>query len=174
MADRNKPEVALEIEDLMRFYNSPRIEDLIRLIAVICSRGQQSEEEVLEKLLEIMGYKPNLNRPQLRVKLNDNLKTFLKQKEEEIIDKLKCKKVPISMDRTTARYIIRTALCNHCCDETEKKLKKNDVDKFLGYCGRTMRIQQNNSEDKILNPDSESKERKIYLELCSDLEQFAI
>lgn len=117
---------------------------------------------------------PKLIRPQLKVYLNKKLKIFLKQKEEEIIEKLKCKNVPVSMDRTSARYIIRAALCNYCCGENQRKIKKNDVDQFLGYCGRTMRLQQNILEDKILSPDSESKERKIYLELCSDLEQFAI
>lgn len=162
MVDSNRPEFA------------PGIDGLQRLIVATSFQERQSEEKVLERLLISLGYsKPKLIRPQLKVKLNNNLKNFLKQKEEEIIDKLKCKEVPVSMDRTTAHYIIRTALCCFCCDETSKKLKKNDVDKFLGYCGRTMRLQQNIWEDKILNPDSESKERKIYLELCGDLEQFA-
>ncbi len=163
MADSDKPAFA------------PGIDGLKRLIAATSFKERQSEKKVLERLLVSLGYyKPKLIRPQLKVKLNNELKNYLGKKEEEITNKLKEKKVPVSMDRTSARYIIRTALCNYCSDETEKKLKKNDVDKFLGYCGRTMRIQQNNSEDKILNPDSKSKERKIYLELCSDLEQFAI
>lgn len=163
MADSNKPEFA------------PGIDGLKRLIAATSFHERQSEEKVLERLLVSLGYyRPKLIRPQLKVKLNNELKNYLRRKEEEITNKLKEKNVPVSMDRTFARFIVRTALCNYCCAENRKKLKKNDVDKFLGYCGRTMRIQQNNSEDKILNPDSESKERKVYLELCSDLEQFAI
>ena len=163
MVDSNKPEFA------------PGIDGLKRLIVATSFQERQSEKKVLERLLVSLGYyMPKLIRPQLKVTLNNELKKFLKQKEKEITDKLKCKKVPVSMDRTAARYIIRTALCNFCCDENSKKIKKNDVDSFLGYCGRTMRIQQNIWETDILNPNSESKERKIYLEICNDLEKFAI
>lgn len=163
MVDSNRPEFA------------PGIDGLQRLIAATSFQERQSEEKVLERLLISLGYsKPKLIRPQLKVKFTNELKNFIRRKEEEITNKLKYKEVPVSMDRTTARYIIRTALCCFCCDEIRKKLKKNDVDKFLGYCGRTMRLQQNIWEADILNPFSESKERKIYLELCSDLEQFAI
>lgn len=163
MVDSNKPAFA------------PGIDGLKRLIAATSLEERQSEKKVLERLLVSLGYYvPKLIRPQLKVKLNNELKIFLKQKEEEITNKLKCKNLPVSMDRTTARYIIRTALCNYCCDENKKKIKKNDVDQFLGYCGRTMRLQQNIWEADILSPDSKSKERKIYLELCSDLDNFAI
>lgn len=162
MVDSNKPAFA------------PGIDGLKRLIAATSLEERQSEKKVLERLLVSLGYyMPKLIRPQLKVKLNNNLKTFLKQKEEEIIDKLKSKNVPGST-RTLARYIIRTTLCNHCCDDNKKKIKKNDVDQLLGYCGRTMRLLQNIWKDDFLSPDSKSEERKIYLELCSDLEQFAI
>ena len=69
-------------------------------------------------LVSLGYYKPKLIRPQLKVKLNNELKNYLGKKEEEITNKLKEKKVPVSMDRTSARYIIRTALCNYCSNET--------------------------------------------------------
>ncbi len=161
MAERNQPERA------------PDVECLKQLVEATCKKEGQSERKILEELLRNLGYQvPELTiRPQLTVTFNINFKDFLKQKETEIKERVK-RKDPYSLCSAAAQYIIRTALCNHCCFKNKKKIKKADVDRYLGYCERTMQLQQRSLGNTVLNPYSESKERKIYKEFCSDLEKF--
>lgn len=162
MAETKQPEVV------------PGVADLRRFVEAICKKEGQSERKILEGLLTDLGYKiPKLTiRPQLTVKFNSNFKNFLRQKETEIKNRVK-RKDPYSLCGSAAQYIIRTALCNHCCFENNKRIKKYEVDRFLGYCERTMLLQQKSLRNTVLDPYSESKERKIYQEFCSDLKEFA-
>lgn len=153
---------------------APCIENLRQHILAISKQEGLSEENVIERLMDRLGYKmPKRILPKLKVNLNIELKTFLKQKETEIANNLKRRKKALCTDHNDARLIVRTALCNFYNLTTEKKIKKNDADKFLGYCGRTMRLHQTDIGDKISDPDSKSKEREIYQELCVELKQFA-
>ena len=153
----------------------PGIDGLQKLLMATCMKEGQTERKVLERLLYAQGYlQPRLKRRQLKVKLTEELKNFLKQKEEDIANQFKTRAHPVSMDYTIARYIIRTALENYDSYETGRSFKKKEIDQFLGYCSRTMRLQQQMTENSISNPSGNSKERKIFWELCSDLEQFVI
>lgn len=151
----------------------PGLDGLRRLVEATCKKEGQSERKVLERLLTDSGYQiPKLMiRPRLKVNFNDNFKNYLIKKETEIKEKVK--RNPYSMCGASAQYIIRTALCNYCCFENDRKIRKTDVDRFLGYCERTMQLQQSRIGETVLDPYSETKERKIYQEFCSDLEKFA-
>lgn len=129
-----------------------------------------SVKKVLETLLGYTG-----SRPQLKVKLHEDLKIFLIAKETEIANRLQSNPAPT--DYNKARFIIRTALCKYCCHPNQKKIKYKDVYDFLDYDNaRTMRnFQHKGWEEELLDPQTKFvKERMIYVELCSELKQFAI
>lgn len=113
--------------------------------------------------------------PQLQVKFTEDLKNYLIKKETEIAETLQSN--PASTDRNKARFIIRTALCKYCSHPNRKKIKYKDVYDFLDYDNaRTMRNYQHKGwEEELLEPQTKFvKERMIYVELCSELKQFAI
>ena len=113
--------------------------------------------------------------PQLQVKFTEDLKNYFIKKETEIAETLQSNPAPT--DRNKARFIIRTALCKYCSHPNRKKIKYKDVYDFLDYDNaRTMRNYQHKGwEEELLEPQTKFvKERMIYVELCSELKQFAI
>lgn len=148
----------------------PAYVGLYNHIATYAKEKGLSVQRVLEMLSGSIG-----SCPQLQVSFNENLKNFLILKEKEIAEKLQGNRA--KPEQNMARFIIRTALCKYCSHPNRKKIKYKDVYDFLNYDNeRTMWNYQNkNWEEALLNPQSKfGKERMIYLELCSELYQFAI
>lgn len=150
--------------------SDPAYRCLYNHIATYAKERGLSVQKVLEMLLGSIG-----SCPQLQVKFTEDLKNYLIKKETEIAETLQSNPAPT--DRNKARFIIRTALCKYCSHPNRKKIKYKDVYDFLDYDNaRTMRNYQHKGwEEELLEPQTKFvKERMIYVELCSELKQFAI
>ena len=100
--------------------------------------------------------------------LTDNIKIYLKEKEIRIAEELATGAKVKSMDRTEAKYLIEAALSSFDCRIQNRRLKKKDIDTYLGYSTRTMRGQQSIYKDNLSKPGT--KENRIYTDLRRELE----
>lgn len=125
---------------------------------------------IINQLLDRLGWKvPRLKRKvKTFLELTDNIKIYLKEKEIRIAEELATGAKVKSMDRTEAKYLIEVALSSFDCRIQNRRLKKKDIDTYLGYSTRTMRVQQSIYKDNLSKPGT--KENRIYTELRRELE----
>lgn len=143
-------------------------------VSALCSTEGLSEKIVLEKLLHRLGYKmPRLTRRNKRsLEFNQTLIKRIKEKDEEITERIKEGRKVVRMDRNKAHYLIETALMKFKCTMAGRTLKKKDIDGIFGYCDRTMRYQQVSYRDKVLC--SGTTEYKIVEEIYEELASYSI
>lgn len=130
----------------------------------------EDSPQIINKLLDRLGWKvPRLKRKVMTfLELTDNIKNFLKEKEIRIAEELATGAKVKSMDRTEAKYLIEAALSSFDCRIQNRRLKKKDIDTYLGYSTRTMRVQQSIYKDNLSKPGT--KENRIYTDLRRELE----
>lgn len=101
-------------------------------------------------------------------RINRQHKKYLKEKEIRIAEELATGAKVKSMDRTEAKYLIEAALSSFDCRIQNRRLKKKDIDAYLGYSTRTMRVQQSIYKDNLSKLGT--KENRIYTDLRRELE----
>ena len=120
---------------------------------------------IINQLLDRLGWKvPRLKRKvQTFLELTNDIKIFLQEKEIKIAEELAHGAKVKSMDINEAKYLIEAALSNFDCRIDNRRLKKKDIDAYLGYSARTMRAQQSIYKDNIF------KEGTIEYKIVNDL-----
>lgn len=130
----------------------------------------EDSPQIINKLLDRLRWKvPRLKRKvKTFLELTDNIKKFLKEKEIRIAEELANGAKVKSMDRTEAKYLIEATLSSFDCRIQNRRLKKKDIDTYLGYSTRTMRVQQRIYKDNLSKQGT--IENRIYTDLRRELE----
>lgn len=143
------------------------IDGLIRHYKMIHQNEGLVEDSplIINQLLEKLGWKvPRLKRKvKTFLELTDNIKNYLKEKEKQIAEELASGVRVKSMDSNEAKYLIEATLSGFDCRIQNRRLKKKDIDIYLGYSARTMRSQQSIYKDKLF------KEETIEYKIVNDL-----
>lgn len=151
-----------DVDGLKQFYDMVRQKE---------GHPEESTKIINQLLLKAGFEKVRLKRSQRSVlELNDNIKKYTEQKEIEIASSIargfNAKKIK-SMDISKARYLIEAALMKFDCHIENRHLCKKQIDEWLGYSSRTMRVQQQLFGKEIYVQGTE--ESKILAEIYNDL-----
>lgn len=153
------------------------IDGLAQFFNMVRYNGERPERstKIINQLLLKLGFETVRLKPQHRPKLNlnDDIKLYTEQKGKEIANRIANAihgKNVKSMDVSKARYLIESALMKFECYIDNRRLCKKQLDEWLGYSSRTMRVQQYAHGEKIDNEELE--EYRIIAEIHEDLINF--
>lgn len=137
----NKGEYTLDINGLYEHY-----------VAVRHAQGlSEDETELLTSLSCLLGHgNIKLTKQKPRLDLNDDLKNFLIKKQQDISKTLSQNSKTVKIqDRSLAQYLIEATLFCFECFKDNSQMRKKDIDDYLGFKSRTMRVQQSIYKEKL-------------------------